>query len=127
MKQHRAAASLGVAVIVVAITGILFGLYKFFKLRSSNIPFQNMKVTKLTSFGHVDHPAISPDGKYVAYVKAGEGSSIWLRVVGTTSEVEIVPATKEDLFGTTFSPDGKYIAYGAYLGGEHSSTYLVQF
>jgi len=125
MKQHKPAASLGVAVIVVAITGILFGFYKSFKLRSSNIPFQNMKVTKLTSFGHVDNPAISPDGKYVAYVKGGGGSSIWLRVVGTTSEVEIVPATKAVFFGTTFSPDGKYIAYGAYLGGEHSSTYLV--
>jgi Tol biopolymer transport system component len=126
MKQHRAAASLGLAVIVVAITGILFGLYKFFKLRSSNIPFQNMNVTKLTSFGHAHQPAISPDGTHVAYVKDEEGGqSIRLRTVGTTSEVEIVRVTKADLFGTTFSPDGKYIAYGAYFGGDHSSTYLV--
>ena len=107
LKQHKAAASLAVAVLVVAITGILFGLYRSFKLRSSNIPFQNMKLTKLTSFGHAYEPAISPDGKYVAYVKEEVGGkSIRLRVVGTTSEVEIFSATKGDLFGTTFSPDG---------------------
>jgi len=116
-----------VAVIVVAITGILFGLYKSFKLRSSNIPFQNMKVTKLTSFGHVHEPAISPDGKYVAYVKDEVGgNSIRLRVVGTTSEAQVVSPTEGAfLISATFSPDGKYIAYGVALKDQPPSTYFV--
>src|ERR1051326_6281912 len=127
MKQHKAAASLGVAVIVIAITGILFGLYKFFKLRSSTIPFQNMKVTKLTSFGHVFEPAISPDGKYVAYGKAEEyGFSIRLRLVGTTSEMQVVPPTEGEFNGAAFTPAGNFIAYGARLKGrQHSDTYVV--
>jgi eukaryotic-like serine/threonine-protein kinase len=125
MKQHKTAARIGLAFLIVAITGILFGLYKFFKSRSSNIPFQNMKVTKLTSFGHVIDPAISPDGKYVAYTKYEVGGrSIRLRIVGTTSESQIVSATEGDLLGTTFSPDGKYIVYTLYLGDERS-TYIV--
>jgi DNA-binding beta-propeller fold protein YncE len=54
--------------------------------------------------------AISPDGKYVAYVLADKrGQSLQLRQVATTSNVELVPPASAGLWPVRFSRDGNYI------------------
>ena len=100
---------------VLVIAGVLFGLYKF--LKSSAPPaaarFQKINVTKLTTNGNALFASISPDGKYVAYVKSEGGKeSLWLRQVGTAGNLEVVPFREGHYLGVAFSPDGEFIYYG---------------
>src|SRR4030095_131692 len=89
-------------------------IYKLF--RTTHIPFRNFNVTMLTSFDDAWWPSISPDGKYVAYVKGtsttGSGkNSLWLKAIGSTDDVLLVPATEGYIAPTRFLPDGAHIAY----------------
>jgi Tol biopolymer transport system component len=43
---------------------------------------RDFEITQLTTSGNAITPAISPDGRYVAYVQPEEGSaSLWIRQV----------------------------------------------
>lgn len=86
------------------------GLLKYSGRKKPAEPFQNMQFTRLTTTGKVQAAAISPDGKYVAYV-TGDSDAQDLRVlqVATRSDIEIVPAEAPYFGGPTFSADGNYI------------------
>src|SRR6266850_2161692 len=125
IKRRKFVAGLVVATLVMAIAGVSFGLYKFFKSRRA--PFQSIQVTKLTNFDDAWQPAISPDGKYLAYVKGtsttGAGkNSLWLRTIGTTSEHVLVPATDGFITYTKFLADGAQVAYQTSAGAFVVST-----
>ena len=114
IKRHKLGAVLFIAVSVIALLGLGVGLYKF--LSSKREPnLQSMKMTRLTNIGRVGSASISPDGKYVAYSARDEAglSSLWVRHVATTSNVQVVPPEgREVTVGqSTFSPDGNYIYY----------------
>jgi Tol biopolymer transport system component len=80
--------------------------------RPASTPFQAMQIDRLTLTGTVRDVAISPDGKYVAYVQDENGEqSLWLRQAATGSSVQIVPTNGQDFVGVTFSPDGNFIDY----------------
>ena len=54
--------------------------------------FENLQIVQLTSTGNALTPAISADGRYVAYVQQnGNDYSLWIRQTGTASDVQIVP------------------------------------
>src|SRR6185295_18841404 len=76
--------------------------------------FQKMRMTTLTSTGDVVDAALSPDGRYLAYVSetAGRGS-LTVRQVATGSDVVIVPPGEARLGVPSFSPDGNYLYYTA--------------
>jgi Tol biopolymer transport system component/DNA-binding winged helix-turn-helix (wHTH) protein len=77
------------------------------------MPFKSMRMTRLTSHGQVVDAAISPDGKYVAYILDElAGQSIWIRQVHTPSDLQRLPAEPGSHFGLTFSPDGNFLYYG---------------
>jgi Tol biopolymer transport system component len=107
------------AVIVVALIGFgvvaIIAISKYLPRRKATVPFQSRTITRLTSISRVGTATVSPDGKYVAYsaLDASGQSSLWLRQVATSSNVQIVPpAGLEVNFGqTTFSPDGNYLYY----------------
>jgi serine/threonine protein kinase len=67
----------------------------------------DLQITQLTTSGNAERPAISPDGRYVAYVQRdGKAHSLWLRQTTTTSNVQIVvPEPGVTLHGATFTPD----------------------
>ena len=71
------------------------------------------KIEQLTTSGTANLPAISPDGKYVAYVEQGTaGDSLRVRQVATGSNVEIVAAQPGvRLLGATVTPDGTFVDY----------------
>ena len=80
----------------------------------SNAPFDQVRITKLTSTGKSEQAAISPDGKYVAHaITDGGMQSLWVRHVATSRNVEIVPPTEGKFQGISFSRDGNYIYYTA--------------
>jgi eukaryotic-like serine/threonine-protein kinase len=96
--------------IALALLGI--GVYRFVGRERSRLPFQTMMIERLTTAGKALNVAISPDGKYVAYVTGEEGkNSLWVRQTATRSDIEIIAPTEGYYGGLTFSPDGNYVYY----------------
>jgi serine/threonine protein kinase/type II secretory pathway pseudopilin PulG len=114
IKRHRKGVAIVLAVLLISGIGLTFGLSKFLSSKRTQNP-KSMKMTRLTNNGRVGSASISPDGKYVAYSVRDEAgvSSLWVRHVATTSNVQVVPPDGPGVtFGqSTFSPDGNYIYY----------------
>ncbi|MDQ3256577.1 MAG: winged helix-turn-helix domain-containing protein, partial [Acidobacteriota bacterium] len=96
IEHHKRGAALTIAMLVIAVTGVAFGLYRFIIPNQPRIkstpPFQATTFTRLTSTGRATDAAISPDGKYVAYVldEAGQ-QSLWTKHIVPASLVEVIP------------------------------------
>ena len=99
------------AAMLVTLGLMAFGAYKLLT-RSRGFNLQNMQITKLTENGKAAKAAISPDGRYVVYVlRDGEKQSLWVRNVGTRSDVQVLPADVVSFQGVSFSPDGDHIYF----------------
>jgi Tol biopolymer transport system component/DNA-binding winged helix-turn-helix (wHTH) protein len=83
-------------------------------------PSPPTRTTQLTNTGQVLRAAVSPDGKYVAYIQSARGQeSLWVRQVEIAGGIEIVPPSGSHFVGITFSPDGNSVFYVKY--GEDSA------
>ena len=113
-RQRRALAiAAGVAVLAIGV-----GIYVVSRRpppapSAADVPFlQNLQVTPLTTSGNAERPAISPDGKYVAYIQHDGDDSLWIRQTTTSSNVRIVaPEPAVTLRGATFTPDGTFVDF----------------
>lgn len=105
--------------LVTAAVIVGFVLYKHFSASPVMINPLNMQITKLTDNGTATAGAISPDGRYAAFIKNGIQRSLWVKQIATGSEAQVVPPGPGD-FGSlpTFTPDGNYIYYQHNLHGE---------
>jgi serine/threonine protein kinase/Tol biopolymer transport system component len=93
-----------------------FGLFKRFQQwrgDSGPIPFENMRMERLTNSGHVMLATISPDGKYVVNaVDEGQGKqSLWMRHIATGSNAQIMPPFEGHYAGLTFTPSGDFLYF----------------
>lgn len=80
-----------------------------------SVPFQSMRISKLTTNGKAALAALSPDGKYLAHVMADGGrQSLWVRQVAATNNVQIVAPAPVRYGGISFSQDGNHIYYVVY-------------
>ena len=70
-------------------------------------------IRPLTTTGDVIEAAISPDGRYLAYVTSrAEGQRIWLRQLATGQDLQVVPPmAASGSWGLTFTPDGNSIVF----------------
>ena len=101
---------------LLAALALAFGAYKFLDGKKPDAPFQKIKLTRLTNSGRVAGAAVSPDSIYIAYVLGeSEGNSLWVQQVGTASNIRVLPPTKAEFWGLTFSPDGAYIYYNLFF------------
>jgi len=73
----------------------------------------DLELVQLTTTGNAEFPAISPDGRYVAYVQRDEGqSSLWVRQTATDSNVRIFESDPDQpIIGVTVSHDGDYVDF----------------
>jgi len=96
-----------VLILVVAIVGVALWL-------SRPPPQKELKLTRLTSdSGLTTDPAISADGKLVAYAsdRSGEGNlDIWVQQIGSREALRLTRDQADDS-GPAFSPDGRRIAF----------------
>jgi eukaryotic-like serine/threonine-protein kinase len=84
-KQHRAMVAGGIILAVIVVAAAV-GLYTLPNSKLAINPL-TMKVTRLTKNGKVAGlGAISPDGRYVAYVMRGTQQSLWVKQIATGSE-----------------------------------------
>jgi len=101
------------------ILGMVFGLLLvavgFLIYRSTREPvahFTTTSVNKLTATGNVANVAISPDGKYAAYVVGESGrQGLWVRQIAIANSIRLVPPADARYRGVIFSRDGNYIYY----------------
>jgi Tol biopolymer transport system component/DNA-binding winged helix-turn-helix (wHTH) protein len=111
--QHRLA--LAICVVVISAMAVFLGSkYVWPKLtaRASAPPFTDFRITSLTTSGRTADAAISPDGKYVAYVSLdGTRRRLWLRHLPTSSDTSIAGPDDSSYGYLTFSPDGDNLYY----------------
>ena len=120
IKSHKASALVLMVIVMASI------LYLSFRPRTV-VPFQNIRLARLTNSGSAYGAAISPDGKYVAYL-ADEvgGQSVWVRQVATTSNMQLVAPDGTARGQLMFSSDGNYLYYLAkQKGDEKPSLYKM--
>ena len=110
VKRHRrtiitwSAAALFLAAILV------YGLSRLGSHVSA--PPASLEITRVTGSGAVQQADISPDGKYLAYVRQQAGKqSLWLKQLSTDSEVQIASLQGDVCVGLAFSPDGSYVNF----------------
>jgi eukaryotic-like serine/threonine-protein kinase len=106
-------ARVGVAALVVAALLGRYFWYRYHPPAPSQAPsaFQQTTISQLTTSGDVGPAAISPDGKWLAYVVNEKQESVWVRQMATGSSVQVIPsgAATFDNGSLTFSRDGNYL------------------
>ena len=90
--------------------------------------FESMRFSKLTSVGNVEggQIAVSPDGKYFAYVAHEPGGqSLWVRQASTSSGVQLAGVAPNQYSGLTYSRDGSYIYFAAAENNSPPNIYKI--
>ena len=107
----RKGAAVLVGALVLAAVALAGGAY-WYRSRPERFNLENMQVTRLTDNGKAGQIAISPDGRYVAWVvRDGELQSLWVRQVATGSDIQIVPPKIVYFTGVSFSTEGNYLYF----------------
>lgn len=112
--RHKLALGIGLALLVAVLAA---GAVWWWKLHKSHAPqtFGKIRLTQLTNTGRANIATISPDGKYVVHVvNDGTLTSLWMRQVATSSNVQIVAPSEARYVGLTFSVDGNWVYYVVY-------------
>jgi serine/threonine protein kinase/Tol biopolymer transport system component len=118
VKRHRGAVSFAAAVVLLAIAAA--GYLTIFR-RAPSAPAaipatvlpRDFEISQLTISGNAVTPAISPDGKYVAYVQnEGDATTLWVRQVATSANVKVVAAEpRVAMMSPTVTPDGSFVDF----------------
>jgi Tol biopolymer transport system component len=123
-RPHRVAIGLLVLVALMA-AGAGLWMYSNRGRSSSTETRSPLKITPLTSTPGVErNPALSPDGKQIAYVSPREGNfDLYVQLIGTGATLSLT-ATPGREMSPVWSPDGRFIAFlrGA---GERKGIYKI--
>jgi Tol biopolymer transport system component len=112
--RGRPALVAAAAVVLMVLLGLALAWWGLSRGRGESPapPFQSMRMTTQTTSGNVVDCALSPDGRYLAYLAGPEGHvGLRVRQVATGSDVEVLPPTDAGLKAPAFSPDGNYLFY----------------
>ena len=85
-----------------------------------------LSIRPMTTSGDVIEAAVSPDGKYIAFVTSRKGQhSLWLRQIGTTQSIPVIAPAGGAFWGHAFTPDGTSIDYGFRSAGTGGALYQI--
>jgi len=115
-KQHKLVLAVICVLVLTISTALVLASVRYIwpKLTVSKAapPFSTFKITPVTTSGRIPDAAISPDGKYVAYVSLdGPDHNLWMRHIATASDTKVVGPPNAPFFKFTFSPNGDYLYY----------------
>lgn len=116
ITKNRKLLAIGALTIVTVFVVSLFAFRYYFQARPMvETKFRQFEIKQITASGNIHKVAISPDGKYIAFVeRKNDLSSVFLRQTDSSNNVEIIAQTKDDIFGITFSPSNDSLFYTAY-------------
>jgi Tol biopolymer transport system component len=106
--------------VLLLAVAVAVGLFRLTRTNEAAADFASpsplTRTTQLTNNGQVLRAAVSPDGKYVAYIQSERGQeSLWIRQVEIAGGIEIVqPTIGSHYVGITFSPDSNSVFYVKY-------------
>jgi eukaryotic-like serine/threonine-protein kinase len=99
-----------ISAIIVLAAAVIFSPF-IFKSKSPSL-FTSSSFTRITSTGNIISTAISPEGRYIAFVQRDRGRrSLWVRQRVTVSDIQILPPLNGSIEDLTFSIDGNYLYY----------------
>ena len=122
------------AVALIGGSFLIFSAGRFFQLKSTSsnnaksaAAFSAVKMTRLTPDLNIISPAISPDGKYLAYDLNESGKqnlkhSLWIKDILSGGGTRVLPPMNNPYWDVTFSPDGAYIYYNTWEKGHPNRT-----
>lgn len=126
IKRHKFGASVVLATVLAVIALGTFGIYKLVTRTPPVARFQNIGLSRVTNSGDVIDATLSPDGKYIVYVRSDRNyQSLWIRQVSTANDKEIVPSAHVGFFGITFSPDGSEVYYAVKVKLDTGTLYRI--
>jgi len=121
IKRHKTGAFAVSVLLLLALGGLGYGLYRLLQTRAAPPPLAAqtnktapaLKAQRLTGNGKAIRAAISPDGKFLAYVQnEGGQQSLWVKQISTNSSVQVIaPTLIEKYTFLAFTPDGDYIYF----------------
>jgi len=105
VRRNRVRAATALALVAGAAAWFLF--------RSRSLaPGEHRQIVRLTDTGRASRPALSPDGKYLAYISSEpSGNSIHLRQVATGADIQTVTTAQGTIPGLGFSADGAWLYF----------------
>ncbi|HEY8560101.1 MAG TPA: protein kinase [Pyrinomonadaceae bacterium] len=127
IKQHKTGVFVAFALLAV-LTGLGFAAYKFYSSRaSSNVSPSVMRTLPLTSSPEIErNPALSPDGKQLAFAWTGEGHDnydIYVKIVDAGTPLRLTTSPEAEM-SPAWSPDSRFIAFLRGTG-ENKGFYIV--
>ncbi len=126
IKQHPIRSLTYSLVFAGLLTGLFYGVYLLAESWRQPDGFLTMRFSKLTFSGNVKsfHSAISPDGKYFAYVTNEVGEEgLLIKQTATDSLVTVVASGSNNISGVAFSPDSNFLYYSMAVKGGQSELY----
>ena len=125
----RAAVPVAVgAVLVLAGAGVAWWLRQSPALSSGGANPSRTVLTPITADSGLSYsPALSPDGKLLAYAsdRSGEGNlDIWVQQIGGGEPVRLTHHEADD-YEPSFSPDGTLIVFSSVRQGAGSGVYVI--
>ena len=112
-RHHKRATAATAVIGLLVIVAAGFGVRSLLTRRAQHA-FANYTVTKIAETSRARSVAISPDGKYLAFVRRDQQGeeSLWLRHLPTNSNAQVVGAVNGAIYGRIlFSSDGYYIYF----------------
>jgi len=114
LKKYRWGVIAG-ALILTAAVAVGFVSYRYSGLFGPDgHRFEKFSITRVSTTGRDQEAAISPDGKYIVYLRLEDDGNrgLYVKQTATGNAITIVPPTKGNILkGTTFSPDGNFVYY----------------
>ncbi len=124
VKRHKKGIVALVAGGIMIAAALIYALYRDARHRPAEPAA--LELTRVTGSGDVQEADISPDGKYVAYVRSTAGKqSLWLKQLATESDVQIATLGEDYCKGVAFSPDGNYLYFVRFHYRNHNDLYQV--
>jgi serine/threonine protein kinase/Tol biopolymer transport system component len=121
VKRHRFASGLLGIIVIGALAGAV-ALSRRINPASTvgSDAFPNLEIQPLTLTGDASFGAISPDGKFVAYVRKKAG--VWVRQISVENDIQVAPFVPDRTYDSvTITPDGNSVDFGVSSGaGGHN-------
>jgi serine/threonine protein kinase len=125
-RRRSRAGAYGAAAVALVMAAAIYVLVA--SRPTSELSLEDLEVTRLTTSGNAMSPAVSPDGRFVAYVRgdSSSNSSLWIRQVAGTGDLPLVSAEPGVLLEcVTVTPDGNSVDYLRIKPGEGSALWRV--